>query len=314
MVPPDLNKLARLRVKQSTLKEYDRALQVFIDWLPEDFDFESAEEMDEKLNAFAHHTYEEQDGNGLGLVDKVKSGLEFYFPELMHNLPRSTISLQGWRKVHETKSHGVCPQEAAFLIADDLRRHGQMDAATAVLLLFDTYMRISDLKILKVSSVMILDLEQEDLPHYAVCHVSVSKTNRNETIMVRPKYLAILLERWKMRRSWTVGGQGKLLGIHENTLRNKIAEAATRLGLASLSITPHTLRYGGATTDKIQGKMTDSEIQTRGRWENARTMRQYVQIARLMEQTALIPEPALRQGKEMIKNPYRAFGVDQDSG
>ena len=68
MEPLDLNELARLRVKPRNLNEYDNALKVFVDWLPDGTKKGTAEEMDVLLNTFAHWVYRERKVQGLSLA------------------------------------------------------------------------------------------------------------------------------------------------------------------------------------------------------------------------------------------------------
>lgn len=72
--------LASLRVADSTCNEYDRALEQFTEWAAEDFHDGEHVENEDVLKQFAHYIYDERDGGGLKLLEKVKAGMEFYFP------------------------------------------------------------------------------------------------------------------------------------------------------------------------------------------------------------------------------------------
>ncbi len=112
-----LNELVRLRVRPATLKEYDNALQTFLKWAPDDLETKDAKEIDEELTKYAHYIYHSRDGQGLSLLQKVKSGIEFYFPEHIGKLTQTQLSLQGWVKVVKRVSRAVCPEEVAYKIA-----------------------------------------------------------------------------------------------------------------------------------------------------------------------------------------------------
>ena len=265
--------------------------------------------MDDNLNEFAHFIYRSRKGQGLGLVSKVKAGLEFYCPEYYDKLKRTDLSLQGWRKMAVHEPHQVCPEAIAFLIAKKLIALGEANAGVGILLLFDTYIRAFELKALKVSDVMILPEDGSERPHHAVIHLDKGKRDSHQTIMVRPLFLARLLKKWKERRRIVAGNDAKLLGMGSQKFRDLIHRATSELGLAELKVTPHTLRYGGATSDKLYTRLSDEEIQRRGRWKETKTFRHYVQVAGLLKQEELVP-PEVKERAEAIRaNPFRHFQV-----
>ena len=96
------------------------------------------EQMDVKLNKFAHFIYRSREGQGLRLVSKVKASLEFYCPEYYEKLKQTELSLQDWRKVAQQKPNQVFTESMAFLIATKLIALGEADAGVARLLLYDT--------------------------------------------------------------------------------------------------------------------------------------------------------------------------------
>ena len=219
------------------------------------------------------------------------------------------MSLQGWRKVVQHEPHQVCPESIAYLIAKKLIALGEADAGVAVLLLYDTYIRAAELKALKTSDVMILPEDDGGRPHHAVIHVEVGKRDSRQTIMVRPLFLARLLGKWKARRRLIVGTDGALLDIGLQKFRDLIHRVTDELGLAELDVTPHTLRYGGATSDKLYSRLSDEEIQKRGRWKETKTFRHYVQIAGLLKQEEKVPDEVKRRAEAIRANPFRHFQV-----
>ena len=304
----DFNELARLRVKPRTLNEYNNALQVFLDWLPSEQERCSAKRMDMLFNEFAHYIYRRGDG-GLSLVSKAKAGLEFYCPEYVGRLTKSTLSLQGWRNVAKVSPHGCCPESAAYVLAHKLIRKGMPDFGVAVLLLFESYIRAIELSRLTPDDILLLPETTETRDHYAVIHIKVGKRDERQNIMIRQYFLAKLLMRWKTRRTIKVGGEGKLLGSSLGVFRDALKEVALKAGLAELNITPHTLRYGGASTDKLHKRLPDSEIQARGRWKLAKTYQHYIQVAELLRQENRMPRKTKDKGDRIVNNPEKYFGV-----
>ena len=67
----------------------------------------------------------------------------------------------------------------------------------------------------------------------------------------------------------------KLTSLGYNQFRAIMDRALKDLGLTDLHFTPHSLRAGWATQLRLSG-MPFSEIQERGRWKNASTLRVYL--------------------------------------
>ena len=66
-----------------------------------------------------------------------------------------------------------------------------------------------------------------------------------------------------------------------------------RFGL-TIEFTPHSLRAGSATNDKLEG-LTLADIQFRGRWESLATARGYVDIV-----YAILPETLDQESRVLL--------------
>ena len=67
----------------------------------------------------------------------------------------------------------------------------------------------------------------------------------------------------------------KLTNLNYNRFRGILDRALKDLGLSDLGYTPHSPRAGWATTLRLSG-MPFTEVQERGRWQNAATLRIYL--------------------------------------
>ena len=67
----------------------------------------------------------------------------------------------------------------------------------------------------------------------------------------------------------------KLINQNYNRFRGILDRALKDLGLSDLGYTPHSPRAGWATTLRLSG-MLFTQIQERGRWQNAATLRIYL--------------------------------------
>lgn len=197
-------------------------------------------EIDDVLNQFAHFIYDEQDGGGLKLLEKVKAGMEFYLPGLIGKLPKTELSLQGWKKVYTSRPHFVCPKEVAYIIAQELFESGEPHCAHAVLLSFDTYMRVGDVIGLLSDHVFVLPPSDAPRGHEAVLSIVKGKKDNFATAYVRPRFLAEILDRWRQERMRTLGGDGKMLGGSAQRFTTRVKSVCETLGIAAFQFTPHT--------------------------------------------------------------------------
>ena len=80
-----------------------------------------------------------------------------------------------------------------------------------------------------------------------------------------------------------------LFDISLSTYERLFKEATVALGLGALRLTPHSLRHGGASEDAAAKLRSAAEIQKRGRWAAAASVRRYMKPGTLMRQWNIIP-------------------------
>ena len=307
----DLWQLARLRLRKGTILEYDRGLQSFLDWIPpNEGEYENAEDMDKLLNKFAHHIFRTENGRRRNVVEAAKAGVEFYFPEFKSKLPRTSLSLQGWRTVTPSTPFPVCPEGVAFLVADGMMAKAELAMSIAVLLAFDCYLRAGDLGNMRTEHLTFMDMNR-DSEYYAAVTLPETKRGRRQSVLVRPYYLAVLLRRLVSRRRMLNNGDGPLFDFDVRRLRKVMKETLEEMDLGSTGITPHSLRYGGATTDKMYGRLTDKDIQNRGRWKSDKMVQGYLRPDDLLQTLALVTGERRDHMERLLANPYRHFNVPQ---
>ncbi len=114
------------------------------------------------------------------------------------------------------------------------------------------------------TDVFVLPETSEQRGHHVVVQVLKGKRDERITVTVRPRFLDNVLERWKLEREMSDGEGCNLIGMRGQMFRDLIHKTCGKLQLKGLRITPYTLRYGSASTDKLQGRATICEIQARG--------------------------------------------------
>ncbi len=72
---------------------------------------------------------------------------------------------------------------------------------------------------------------------------------------------------------------------------------------AEFEFTPHSLRHGGATNDLILNLRTLEQIVERGRWQQSKSARTYLQAARSLVLQFSVHERVRVKGMYLQQNP-----------
>ena len=304
MGPPDLFKLARRRVGDKSLKEYNRDLNYFVDWLKKKGKRPKLdpEEIDKDFTLFAIECFDDPTGHNKATVTRAKCALEHYLPECKGRLTLSDMSLQGWRKQVPVEHHEVCPEEMAYLIAFRLSRNGHLELAIGVLLSVDCYLRLGDLCSLKLKDVIVLDKEAA---FEAAVVLEKTKTGRKQSALVRPAFLGTLLEQLISSRT-QIKEDDYLMPVRRTTIAKYIKETKDELGF-EMNITSHSFRYGGATADTINNRLTPDGVLERGRWTSKRTMQGYVKPAEYYRNLSTLSTRQREIARDIMKDPEHFF-------
>ena len=167
-------------------------------------------------------------------------------------------------------------------------------AAAWALIGFDAYPRPSDLANVRVADVHVPSPNSKGiaartcLTFNPSSRTRVSKTNcQDDTVVVsqneaRAGVPALLHAMVEGRR-----GDELLFAVSTARMRELLTEAADQAQLER--ITPHQLRHGGASHDGATGCSLE-QIQSRGAWATASSVRRYAKPGRYLRLLASIPE------------------------
>ena len=295
----DPYKLARLRVKPSTLREYNRDLETFLEWGEQrkgKSGLHTSRDYDKLLNAFAIFTFERWNGRKRQLVVNVKCALELHLPWLKGKFKLTQTSLEGWATQVPFEQIPVCPWAVAALLSKTLYRSGKVGAAAATILAFDCYLRVGELTSLTRRDVIVTQSG-------AVIMLKATKRGRNQSVTIRNKTVVDFLR----KRLAIISPDESLFAISDRTFRLNLHAAAAAVGLRELGITPHSLRYGGACHDYIQNLATVEQIMARGRWSNAQSIRRYLQPGNYYSQLQLLSPTLLAKAERHARKIESRF-------
>ena len=233
---------------------------------------------------------------------------------LKRAFPEAAAALAGWRKLQPPKSRPPLPRAVVAALACRLAEKGKADMGLCVLVMFETYARPSEAMSLTARSIVMPLREAEGLSR---CHMEElgrpGKTNEFDASvpldLPRQKWPAQLLERWtELRR-----GEPALWAFSQAELAKEFRIAATDINVQTLAPCLYQLRHGGASHDRLVGARSLLEVQQRGNWRSAASVRRYdkhgrvglqlqsLPVATRQRLLDLLPESAVRFSKFFVK-------------
>jgi len=176
--------------------------------------------------------------------------------------------------------------------------------AVAVLVAFDSYLRVSEVEGIR-------DMDVEDVGVLAPARegggvspgmsgtlliLPRAKTGEYQSVQVRRTQVAALVESWRRYvRSQSGGRPDARLFPDRATFRQLFAQAQWNLGWSKEKgawYVPHSLRHGGASCDfSVWGGKRLEDIMFRGRWASTKSARHYIQMGPALLAMAMAEVP-----------------------
>jgi integrase len=231
-------------------------------------------------------------------------GLLHFFPRFKRNLPEAEMTLRGWDLLYPGQSYPPLTWNLTVLIAFQLRVMGHHQAAIAVLLSFDCFLRITECVSLVVQDVAIpwdprLGVRQA----WMALSLRHTKTGKNQWVTITRPEVATILNRHLIGMSST----DFLFPMSASALRALFHQACVKLDIYRFGYTPHSLRHGAATHDCLAGYSVE-DIMRRGRWASGKSARLYIQQGRSLLLGLRVPKALDDQGHLIASNLTAWFG------
>ena len=220
-------------------------------------------------------------------------------------LPLSKATLAGFTTSSPEHARDPMPEEAWWLIMENLFECQGKDgrhAARALAVSYDGFFRPSEVLSLCASDVHSLTgrRRKPDMAPVSVTLRPLGDYQQGQAVPARTKggehddsiafgqspgtpgcrpWVAGLLDKLAKSRR-----HGHLFPISLNRYQHLFRLATVACELQRLKLTPHCARHGAASVGYASGKMTIKDIQKRGRWKAASSVRTYEKSARLVRQ------------------------------
>ena len=131
--------------------------------------------------------------------------------------------------------------------------------------------------------------------------MSRTKRGSNQTVEIRGKILEVWLRRIQGRNQ-----NGKIFKFSKSQFTRRIKAATTKLKIPNQNLTPHSLRYGGASFDFAKGAQ-ERAIQHRGRWANFKHIINYVQPGETSKLMFQLPRQVCKRLERLVAEKEYLF-------
>ena len=317
--------LRTLLVGKATAKRYTVAVEGFEEWArgrTPRADLNDSAAVDDEMEKYFEHLY--WDGAAPAAGRMVLFGWLWVrrLGRGIHLLPRSRDALRGWTKGAPEGARSPCPWIAALLGARTLAAWGPdgVVAARAGLLQFDLYARPSEILNLRVRDVMPPRGRDRKYRHWAVViapsrrddghePAPTTKSGEQDVTVLAVDAASCEAGRAWLKDLWAAAVRHKkpneLVFPLPLALYERLWKAAWKANaLEGLLLCPHTLRHGGASTDRLLGVRDTAAVQKRGHWKSAASVARYEKHGTLLRQRRKIPETLLTQEAAISTNVH----------
>lgn len=240
------------------------------------------------------------DGEPSHFGEKLLASVTWMLPHLSRasgaRMALTRQAIKGWIKLCPHGSRLPLPYCVVMLIVNYLVGKGLLEAAVLTWLEVETYCRPSEPLRLRCRDV-VAGAAGAPPPHHLTSlvlhplemHIPSKTQEFDETVVLdlpRHQGLAEMLARMVAGRK----PDEELFRIAAADLTKALDESAAELGLEALGrVHPYRLRHTGASHDFATKARTLAEIQRRGRWRDARSIRRYEKGGRLNELLLRLP-------------------------
>jgi hypothetical protein len=276
-----VTRLELAAVAPSTLKEYAREVEKFLEWLKgQGVTRVSGEEhMDVLALTYIEHTYAESKSRQYySGICKMISGLKLFAPREL-SFTRSSRALQGWDRLHPATPKQPVPRAFVHAMATLLIQRQEIHLACFMLLMFYGKLRFNEATQISLNTLC----APEDFTRQGLQATSASillpktKTGKYQVALIHHPIGIAAVRRLKTilppNYSWPP------LWKFNTLLRSLSSELGVNVHLTS-----HCFRRGGAADDLLC-RVPITEIKQHGRWTSDKSLKTYLDLARYLLST-----------------------------
>ena len=289
-----LTLLETLAIRANTERSYLQMLNNFVQWCQQHRqDWRTYEELDLVLSSYFSDHY--LLGTACNIGSQTLAAIAHVTPSLFKQtvsvLPRASRASAAWKRRAPGKTRLPLPRPAVYAIAGWLISHGQLGMACWVVLAFAAYLRPAEAQgLTRESLVPPAPAAGAGYSCWALLMHPLERGVAGKTGHYDDSVLIDQAPLWPvlaaMRLATPAGASLWNFSLDELTAHFNSACQALRLS----SLRPHlySLRHGGASDDLLTGRRSPLEVQRRGRWAVASSMRRYGKEGSLLDEMARV--------------------------
>ena len=274
---PERKRHAHLReagLSTRTLRSYKKAVRNFFHYLRE---FHggippSAGDLDRLVGEFLNLCW--QEGEPIGYAGRLLSGLQRFHPPLRRCLPTGQQYFKNWQREHVPNRVTPLPVQLLKAMGAAAWLGGHKDLSVILVLGFSCFLRTMEMITLTVQDVQIF--AERGVIHLAL---PATKTTRYklamESLIIDEPVLVTLLSRLVHGRE----AEERLFSGDGRVFRQLFRRLLTFFKVEGFNFQPYSIRRGGATWWFDRSGSLDQTV-VRGRWQDAKTCRIYLDDAR----------------------------------
>jgi integrase len=281
------------------------------------------QELDSCVSCYLAYLYNKASGKRRYAATNTIFGIYLCLPMARGELTVSQQALDGWSRLRPASSHPPLTWPLTLLIAATMANNGYPQGCLAMLVAFDSLLRISELVGLKVCDVSgPLDLRRgssisnssssvpASLPSSRVClRLASTKTGSNQWAELYDSHIGELLlnhihDKPKHQSVFDL----RVSASQSNgarAFRSAMSAVCDSLGIAQCGFSPHSLRHGGATHAIMHMNQSVETVLLRGRWASSSSARIYLQSGRAALLQQSLPSHILPMAQALQANWYR---------
>ncbi len=305
--------LERIKVLKTTGDGYKQAAQTFLDWI----DQEQLRVPSVRQTGLAMLEYLDGlflDGKGLGAIGTARAALLHIMPELQRHpdlVERLKDVQTSWERRAPEPTRIPLPKYAAFAIIGRTSQRGKIEEALGNCLQLRGYLRPSDLRRLKVKSLvkpsavptpwmgqfygLVLNESQVKDP------VPGKTGEYNESLLLDLPdeiWLGQALDRLCEGRD----PEDSMFSFSATGYANEMRKSADECRLSDMGGTPYLWRHTGPSIDFLEKRRLETDIKRRARWGSDSSLRRYQKATLALRQASKVPTAILQYGKDVEKS------------
>ena len=292
---PDLPPIYRGGLAPATYSAYRRAVDHFMRDCNMTYKYLrrlTSNSIDRNFARWVERQFDWHGARSIQRCENAHNGLQLFLPKTKKRLGHGAVALRSWRRQKDTVSYPPIPRNIATLLAAHLARRGALDAALAVLLSFDCYLRINECLSLRRRDVRIPTDRRIGEPYqHCALFLRKTKTGKNLSVEIFDPAIARLLHR---RLLSLPADDSRFFSFSEATFREThVKGTLEQLGLGHLHFVPHSFRHGGATHDFVSRRMSADYVR---QWRSQQSADRYMQQLAAVDLTLEVPADLDLQG------------------